>query len=386
MSENFADIWKLRKRGQRDSERHKELIKETIKKHGKDVIGQYDIVKSDGSKKVKVPIKYMEKYQFKYGKLNKDGGVGQSLDGKVGQKYRIKDGSKKKGSGSGEPGDEEGEDVFSVEMSIDELVDILLEDMDLPWLKQTESEEIETEDEQYTSIDKVGIVPNLDIKKSLIENLKRNAAKGKPFVGGFKRDDLRYRDWEVQTERHSNAAIYLLLDRSGSMSEERTAHARIFFFWMVQFLKRKYKKADIVFIAHDTKAKLLDEDSFFKIMSNGGTVCSSALKLAYEHMILHHPPDKYSNYVYHISDGDNLLQDFQDCKKYAELLCDMSCAVGYAEVILEGETFWSGDKTLMSQYKLELHRENFVSSKISNKDDVFNALKCFFASDKVGKK
>lgn len=386
MSDNFSDLWKLRKRGQRDSERHKELIKETIKKKGKDIIGEYNIVKSDGTKKIKVPIKYMEKYQFKYGKLKNDGGVGQGLGGKKGDRYKISNGDPQKAPGNGEPGKDKGEDLFELEMSIDELVDILLEDMDLPWLKQTESEEIETEDEQYTSLDRVGIMPNLDIRKSLIENLKRNAAKGEPYVGDFKKEDLRYRDWEVQIERHSNASIYLLLDRSGSMNSNRTMHSKIFFFWMVQFIKRRYKKADIVFIAHDTEARLLDEDSFFKILPSGGTTCSSALELAYQHMSLNHPPDKFSNYVYHISDGDNLTEDYPNCKKYVQLLSKMSCAIGYSEVILQGESFWMGEKTLRNQYIGDLNVDNFVTSKISNKDDIFVALKKFFAADKSGKK
>lgn len=385
MSENFSDIWKLRKRGLRDSSRHKDLIKEAIKKNGKDIVGEYNIVKSDGDKKVKVPIRYLEKYQFKHGKLNEDGGVGQGLDGKPGKRYRLGNGQQK-APGSGKPGEEKGEDVFDLEMSIDELVDMLLEDMDLPWLKPTEAEEIETEEEQYTSLDKVGIMPNLDIRKSLMENLKRNAAKGKAYVGDFRKDDLRYRDWEVQTERHSNAAIYLLMDRSGSMSHERTTFGRMFFFWMVQFIKRKYKKTDIVFVAHDTEARILDEADFFKIAPSGGTLCSSALKLTYEHMMIHHPMEKYSNYVYHISDGDNPFQDFQKCKDYMTKIAANSCAVGYSEIILEGEAVWMAEQTLNNQYKKEMSLDNFVSNKIVTRDDIFEALKVFFTADKTGKK
>jgi len=34
-SEDLSDIWKLKKRGKRDSDRHKELVKEAIKKIAK---------------------------------------------------------------------------------------------------------------------------------------------------------------------------------------------------------------------------------------------------------------------------------------------------------------------------------------------------------------
>ena len=33
--DNLSDIWKLKRRGKRDSARHKELVKEAIKKNGK---------------------------------------------------------------------------------------------------------------------------------------------------------------------------------------------------------------------------------------------------------------------------------------------------------------------------------------------------------------
>ena len=44
-NDSLSDIWRLKRRGKRDSERHKELIKDAIKKHGKDLITQYDTIK-----------------------------------------------------------------------------------------------------------------------------------------------------------------------------------------------------------------------------------------------------------------------------------------------------------------------------------------------------
>ena len=49
---DLSDIWKLKRRGQRDSDRHKELVKKAIKKSGKDLITEYNIIKSDGNKNV----------------------------------------------------------------------------------------------------------------------------------------------------------------------------------------------------------------------------------------------------------------------------------------------------------------------------------------------
>ena len=56
-SENLSDIWKMKRRGKRDSDRHKELVKDAIRKNGKDIITEYNIITSDGDKKIKVPIR-----------------------------------------------------------------------------------------------------------------------------------------------------------------------------------------------------------------------------------------------------------------------------------------------------------------------------------------
>ena len=47
VSENLSDIWRLKKRGKRDSDRHKKLVKDAIKKRGKDLITEYNIIRSD---------------------------------------------------------------------------------------------------------------------------------------------------------------------------------------------------------------------------------------------------------------------------------------------------------------------------------------------------
>ena len=66
--DSLSDIWKLKQRGKRDSERQKELVERAIRKNGKDLITEYNIIKSDGDKKIKIPIKFLDMYRFKYGK------------------------------------------------------------------------------------------------------------------------------------------------------------------------------------------------------------------------------------------------------------------------------------------------------------------------------
>lgn len=387
MAEKFdslSDIWKLKKRGKRDSDRHKELVERAIRQNGKDLITEYNIIKSDGDKKIKIPIRFLDKYRFKYGKLNQNQNTGQGVNGKPGDKYSMKKGQ---GKSSG-AGNEEGEKIFEAEITVDELVNILMEELNLPWMDPNNTTMIEIENDEITSIDRQGIYPNLDLKRSLIQNLKRNAAKGNPRVGTFVKDDLRFRTWEVEPEYHSNAAVYLMMDRSASMDQEKTYIAKSFYFWMVQFLKKRYKKIDLVFIAHDTHAFLTDENEFFTVSPSGGTACSSAFKLVLEHIKIHHPPESFNNYVFEMSDGDNYPADNELCVELAQELLPLVKAMGYGEIMLESKTNpWFKEEHLLSSYfKKNINRTRFLSMQFHDKDDVFEGLKKFFNIEGVSKK
>lgn len=383
-SENLSDIWKIKRRGKRDSDRHKELVKEAIRKNGKDIITEYNIITSDGDKKIKIPIKFLDQYKIKYGKPNNQEGTGQGVKAGRGDKFKIKN-NQDDDSASGKAGNKEGDRTFDADVTIDELVDIMLEELKLPWMSPKQASSIEVENEEFSSINKKGIMPNLDIKKTILENLKRNAAKGEAKIKDFHQEDFRYKTYDITKEYHSNASVYIMMDRSGSMDNEKTYIAKSFYFWMVQFLKRKYKKIDFVFIAHDSKAFIVDEQDFFKISSSGGTNCSTAFELALSHMQINHPPENWNNYVFEFSDGDNWGEDNNLCIQYIEKLLPLCTAIGYGEI---SRGSWNGIEvdTLYDILKSKIKRTRFVSLKIKSKDEVFDALRAFFNIDGISKK
>jgi len=380
--QGLSDIWKLKQRGKRDSDRQKKLVKDAIKKSGRDLITEYNIITSDGDKKIKIPIRFLDRYRFKYGKLKNKSKIGQGLDVNAGDKYRLRN-KDEEASGTGGPGNEEGEVAFEAEVTIDELVDILLEELNLPWMEPKKSSAIELENEELSSIERKGIFPNIDLKKTLFENLKRNAAKGRAKIGNINENDLRYKNWETNKEYHSNAAVYLMMDRSGSMSREKTYIAKSFYFWMVQFLKRRYKNISLIFIAHDSKAHLVDQKDFFGITTAGGTICSSAFKMAYEHIEANHPVSSWNNYVFEFSDGDNWTEDNEYVLEYINKLIPLVRAIGYGEINPSDEGFpWvSEENRLSSVLEKEVKRTRFVSIRISSREEVFDALKMFFNID-----
>lgn len=378
INKDLSDIWKLRQRGKRDSDRHKELVKKAIKENGKNIISKYNIVTSDGNKKVKIPIRYLEQYRIKHGDGDSGQGAGHGLDGKPGQKYKV--GNKQQGKSEGEATNDSSEIVFESEITIDELVDQLIKELNLPWMEPKKSSEVEVDNEELSSKERVGIWPNIDLKKSLVQNLKRNAAAGNPAVGPFKKEDLFYKHWEQEKEYESQAVIYLMLDTSGSMSRERLRLAKNFYFWMVQFIKRRYKKIKIHCIAHNTIAKFVTEEEFFRTTDSGGTNCSSAFKLAYEHMSENYNPDSWNIYAMEFSDGDNWGEDNNVCIEYIKKMLPKCSMVGYGEVALDldHQPWVSSKNILSSMIKAEVKEDRVIVVKIDNDDDVFDSLKKFF--------
>jgi len=172
------------------------------------------------------------------------------------------------------------------------------------------------------------------------------------------------------------------MDRSGSMSKEKTYIAKSFYFWMVQFLKRRYKNISLIFIAHDSRAHLVTEKEFFGVNSAGGTMCSSAFEMAYNHIQDNHPPSTWNNYVFEFSDGDNWGEDNLRCLEYVTKLLPLVRAMGYGEIVLEDASAWMSEEHRLSSILEErIKRTRFVSIKISSREEVFDALKMFFNID-----
>ena len=217
--------------------------------------------------------------------------------------------------------------------------------------------------------------------KTVYENMKRNAKMGNgAIVHKIIPEDLKYKVWEIEKEYHSNAAVYFLMDRSGSMDEDKKYIAKAMFFFISHFCKTKYKNVELIFIAHDTTAKIVPEKNFFSITNNGGTMCSSAFKLALEHIEENHAPEMWNNYVFEFSDGDNWGDDNKKCVEIVQKLLEVCSAVGYGEIDTNSLYGYSGFyswSTLHDDLTKKIDHERFMTVKISDKKDIYDALKIF---------
>src|SRR5881227_4414040 len=370
--------WSLHRKGQIDQERHKEKIREAIKKNLGEIVSEEGIILSDGKKMVRVPIRSLEEYRFRYdpGRQQHAGeGNGKSKVGDVvAQDPRPGKGKK------GEAGKEAGQDYYEAEISMEELAAMIFEDLGLPNLEQKRQQELQTESVRFTDVRKKGPMTNLDKKRTIMENMKRNAAKGDAKFQGIKSEDLRFKVWEPTIKYQSNAVVIAMMDVSGSMGEFEKYIARSFYFWMVRFLRTKYNNVKIVFISHHTEAKEVSEEQFFTQGESGGTVVSSAYKLALDSIAERFPPRDWNVYPFHFSDGDNYYSDNDEAVRLADELISTCNLFGYGEIGEEGaSSYRRSSGALLSIFNDRLkNKERFVGVRIDDKEDVYPALKEFF--------
>lgn len=223
--------WSLHRKGPADQARHAEKVKDAIKQNLPDIIAEESIITSDGKKLIKVPIRTLEEYRFRFDP-NQGQRVGQGDgDTEVGDIVARGPG-KGQGAGGGKAGGDPGFDFYEAELSVDELAELIFEDLGLPNLRPKATQELPTESVKFTEVRKKGPMSNLDKRRTIMENLKRNAREGEPVFGGVQNDDLRFKVWEQETRPSSSAVVIAMRDASGSMGEFKKYITRSLFFWM----------------------------------------------------------------------------------------------------------------------------------------------------------
>src|SRR6266536_3380732 len=369
--------WSLHRKGPIDQARHNEKVKEAIKGNLAGIVGEEAIITADGDKIVKVPIRSLELPHFRFDDgRRKHAGQGQGGT-RVGDVLGQQPGGQS-GPGRGkQAGQEPGVDYYEAEITVDELAAMVFADLGLPFLKPKGRQEIESETVRFNEIRQRGIMSNLDKKRTIAENLRRNARSGLAAFVGLKTDDLRFKTWERDVKYETNAVVIAMRDVSGSMGEFEKYITRSFYFWMVRFLRTRYKQVQIVFITHHTEAKEVDEDTFFNLGESGGTKVSSAYQLALDVANERYPSSEWNTYPFHFSDGDNWGEvDNQRCLDLVKALLARSNAFGYGEIQEGGRR---SPSTLMSAFG-QIKDPHFIGVTITRKEDVYPALKQFFST------
>ena len=321
-----AKWYELFSRGARDWLRHDEKVRESVRKHLPQIVAGGEVI-NDTARTVRVPVRMLEHYHFRLRRPEEQQGAGQ---GKAKPGDVFTDPSKQRGPGEkGAGGQEDGEVQLLLEFKIDDIVDWLWEEMQLPNLKPRvgPSEETEYVREGW---DRRGARSRLDRRRSFKEMVKRQGAPGATKT--FTDEDLRYRQLSRRKQPAVHAVVFFLLDVSGSMSDRDRKLAKTFFFWVAQGLRREYRSLETVFVAHTTEAWEFTEADFFQVSGTGGTVTSTGLAKVREIIDERYNPGRSNIYLFYASDGDNSVSDASDARELMASLCADSSYTGYVEV------------------------------------------------------
>src|ERR1035437_173312 len=110
----------------RDHSRFRQIVRGKIKKDLRKYMTQGELIGKKGKDLVSIPLPQIELPRFRFGRNM--GGVA-SGDGEVGDPLG---GQTQEGEGTGEAGDQPGEHILEVDMTLDELAKILGEELELP--------------------------------------------------------------------------------------------------------------------------------------------------------------------------------------------------------------------------------------------------------------
>ncbi|MBU9817738.1 YeaH/YhbH family protein [Rahnella sp. C60] len=398
---------------QRFLRRYKSQIKQSIA----EAINKRSVTDVDSGESVSIPNSDINEPMFHQGRGGLRHRVHPGNDHFV-QNDRIErpQGGGGGGSGQGEASqDGEGEDEFSFQISKDEYLDLLFEDLALPNLRKNQHKqlnEFKTHRSGYTSN---GVPANISVVRSLQNSLARRTAMtaGKkrelrelestltevehsepaqlleeerlrkeiaelrakiaktPFIDTF---DLRYRNYERRPEPSSQAVMFCLMDVSGSMDQATKDMAKRFYILLYLFLSRTYKNVDVVYIRHHTQAKEVDEQEFFYSQETGGTIVSSALKLMDEVIQERYDPAQWNIYAAQASDGDNWADDSPLCHQLlAQKILPMVRYYSYIEITRRAhQTLWREYEVLQEKF------DNFAMQHIREQEDIYPVFRELF--------
>lgn len=356
-----------------DLQRFKQIVRGKVRKNLRKYINHGEMIGRKGRETVSIPVPNIDIPHFQHGQKG-SGGAGQG-EGEVGQPIgRGSDGD----SGLGQPGDQPGQHIREVELSLDELAQMLASELELPNIVPKGQDSIVSKKDRYTSIRQTGPDSLRHLKRTYKEALKRQIATGnydpKNPVVIPTRDDERYKSWKTVIEPEANAAIVYMMDVSGSMTEDQKEIVRIEAFWIDTWLKSQYDGVQRRYVVHDAIAHEVDEETFFRVRESGGTKISSAYHTARKIIERDFPVDDWNIYCFQFTDGDNWGEDNNACLKLlADTLLPVSNLFCYGQV---ESPYGSGD-FIRELRRIESDWENMILSEIDSKDAIYGSIKTF---------
>jgi sporulation protein YhbH len=362
---------------EQDTSRFRQIVRGKVRENLRKYMSSGELIGRQGRDLVSIPIPQIEIPHFRFGR-QQAGGVGQG-DGEPGTPIGFDPDQPGEGE---EAGNSPGQHILEVEVTLEDLAQILGEELELPNIEPKGKENIESRVDRYTGIHRVGPESLRHFKRTYREALKRQIALGaynqdQPVVIPV-REDKRYRSWKSHYEPDSNAVIIYMMDVSGSMYREKKEIVRLTAFWIDTWLRSQYQKVEVRYIIHDAAAREVDQRAFYHTRESGGTAISSAYRLCIQIIQEEYHPTEWNIYPFHFTDGDNWEDDNAKC---AQLLADG--IVPHVNLFCYGEVRGPRDRSrfMRALSKLELDdEERLITTVIKEKDEIYDAIRAFLSN------
>jgi len=360
-----------------DHARFRDIVRGRIKGNLKKYVQKGEMIGKQGKDLVTIPIPAIDIPHFRFGE-KQQGGVGQG-QGEPGDPLSQGDGD----PGQGQAGQGEGQHLLEVDVSLDELADILGEDLQLPRIQPKGKDRIAATKVKYTGVAPAGPESLRHFKRTYKQALRRQIAAGlydarRPVVVPV-REDRRYRTWKQVSLPETSAVVIYMMDVSGSMGDEQKEIVRIESFWIDTWLRRHYKGLETRYLIHDAVAREVDRETFFHTRESGGTMISSAYKLCRD-MVHADYGSHWNVYPFHFSDGDNWSAD--DTRLCVDILkADLLPASNlfcYGQV----ESPYGSGQFIKDLKDAVGAQENVALSEIADKEAIYASIKTFLGKGK----
>ncbi len=359
-----------------DQNRFRQIVRGKIKQDLRKYITRGELIGRKGKNLVSIPLPQVDIPKFRYGTNQKEG-VGQG-EGDTGTPVGEGEGD---GYGGGE---EPGQHILEVDVTLDELAKILGEELELPNIQPRGTKSFSAERDRYTGIRSTGPESLRHFKRTYRQALRRQLITGtydpkRPAIVPI-REDKRYISWNAKQSPENNAVVIYMMDVSGSMGNEQKEIVRIESFWIDTWLRSQYKNIDVRYIVHDAAAREVDQHTFYHLRESGGTKISSAYELCSRMIEERFPPSEWNIYPFHFSDGDNWSG--KDTARCVEIL--------EKDVLTRANIFCYGQVKSAygsGQFKNDLDKhfkgqELVVTSEIPNREGILDSIKAFLGKGK----
>ncbi len=158
-----------------DRQRHRQKVRESIRENIADIIAEESIIGKDKDRVIKVPLRGIKEYRFIFGE-NSPGASQGNGDSKPGDVVG-KTGKEGQGQGDDMAGDRPGVEYYETDVTLEELIEIMFEDLELPNLERRALREIISDySSRRKGYRKVGIRVRLDKRRTAKQRVMRKLA------------------------------------------------------------------------------------------------------------------------------------------------------------------------------------------------------------------